>query len=163
MSAEPTTNDFAQGAPNATSPLSQSNLQQQNEHLEEKDESTTVGDSTEMRRTPSNTSQSHTLTPSRGGTLKKKNSLSKRASLKRGGSKRLSRTGSIKSLIYADDVAGSQANDAFYTPVPTRGSPTEVLANRFQGLSLPLMPVEHTLTWSLSLAESSQRSDYVFS
>lgn len=30
---------------------------------------------------------------------------------------------------------GSEMNSAFYTPVTTKGSPTEILANRFQGES----------------------------
>lgn len=80
-------------------------------------------------------SQSHTLTPSRGGTLKKRQSLSRKNSLKRSGSRKDSRPGSVKSLTFADDVGGhgSEMNSAFFTPVPTTGSPTEILANRFQG------------------------------
>ncbi len=83
-------------------------------------------------------SQSHTLTPSRGGTLKKRQSLSRKTSLKRSGSKKGSRPGSVRSLTFADDVdgQGSEMHSAFFTPVPTSGSPTEILANRFQGVLL---------------------------
>ena len=81
------------------------------------------------------TSQSHTLTPSRGGTLKKRQSLSRKNSLKQSGSRKNSRPGSVKSLTFADDIGGqaSEMNSAFFTPVPTTGSPTDILANRFQG------------------------------
>lgn len=81
-------------------------------------------------------SQSHTLTPSRGGTLKKKQSLSRKNSLRRAGSKKGSRPGSVRSLTFADDVAGPEASSVFYTPVPTRGNPTQTLANRFDGMLL---------------------------
>ena len=88
----------------------------------------------DMQRTNSTMSQSHTLTPSRGGTLKKRQSLSRKNSLKRSGSRRNSRPGSVRSLTFADGVDGhgSEMNSAFYTPVPTTGTPTEILANRFQ-------------------------------
>ena len=79
-------------------------------------------------------SQSHTLTPSRGGTLKKRQSLSRKNSLKRSGSRKGSRPGSVRSSSFADGVEGygSEMNSAFYTPVPTTGTPTEILAERFQ-------------------------------
>ena len=131
--------DFAQGAPNTVSALSQSNLQSQSAHLREDMGvshlgSSTVGDG-EIRRANSTMSQSHTLTPSRGGTLKKRQSLSRKNSLKRSGSKKGSRPGSVRSLTFADDEGphSSEMNSAFFTPVPTTGSPTEILANRFQG------------------------------
>lgn len=72
--------------------------------------------------------------PSRSGTLKKKPSLSRKGSLKRTGSRRSMRAGSVKSLSlgekekYGDEDPGS----AFYVPIPTTGSPTDELANRFQ-------------------------------
>jgi hypothetical protein len=70
-------------------------------------------------------------TPSRGGTLKKKNSISRKGSLKRSGSRRLSRG----SMLGYDGEKGDavQLNSAFYTPVPTQGAPTAVLAERFEG------------------------------
>ena len=51
-------------------------------------------------------------------------------SLKRSSSKRSLAVGSIKGVGGAhEDV---DFNSVFYTPIPTQGSPTEVLANRFQ-------------------------------
>lgn len=52
--------------------------------------------------------------------------------MKRSDSKKGSRPGS---QVFPDDtpVQHSQMNDAFFTPVPTTGSPTEILASRFQG------------------------------
>ena len=74
--------------------------------------------------------------PSRGGTLKKKGSLKK--SFRRNSSRRNSRAGSVASLLLGEkerhaDGEGAERDSAFYTPVPTGGSPTEILANRFQG------------------------------
>ena len=98
----------------------------------------------DMHRSNSTMSQSHTLTPSRGGTLKKKRSLSKKGSVKRTGSRRSSYAGSIKGLDTGgqqyDGANDAQTNDAFFTPVPTTGSPTEILANRFQGWLFHLAP-----------------------
>lgn len=128
--------DFAQGGSN---PLSLSKLHNQSVHLDENamvnhPGSSTVGES-DTQHAISTMSQSHTLTPSRGGTLKKRQSLSRKNSLKRSGSRKDSRPESVKSLTFADDVGGhgSEINSAFFTPVPTTGSPTEILANRFQG------------------------------
>ena len=70
-----------------------------------------------------------TATPSRGGTLKKRGSLKKRASLGRSGSKRSMRAGSMKNFRDPDD----DFHSIFATPVPTTGSPTELLGDRFQG------------------------------
>ncbi|KAH0537453.1 hypothetical protein FGG08_005761 [Glutinoglossum americanum] len=75
-------------------------------------------------------------TPSRGGALKKKGSLKKK-SLRRNSSRRNSRAGSVASLLLGEreryaDGEGDERNSAFYTPVPTSGSPTEILAHRFQ-------------------------------
>ena len=97
--------------------------------------SSTVG-ANDIHRTDSTMSQSHTLTPSRGGTLKKRQTLSRKNSIKRSGSRKESRPGSVRSLTYADELGGghtSEMQSAFFTPVPTSGSPTEILANRFQG------------------------------
>jgi len=76
-------------------------------------------------------------TPSRGGTLKKKGSLKKK-SLRGNSSRRNSRAGSVTSLLLGEKERyaggeGAERDSAFYTPVPTSGSPTEILANRFQG------------------------------
>ena len=92
-----------------------------------------------VQRSDSVMSQSQTLTPSRGGTLKKKQSLKKSGSLKRSSSRKSNRPGSVRSLTlgererYADGDPDEMMNSPFYTPVPTTGNPTEILANRFQG------------------------------
>lgn len=128
--------DFTQGGSN---PLSHSNLHNQSVYLDktamvDHPGSSTVGES-DTHHANFTMSQSQTLTPSRGGTLKKRQSLSRKNSLKRSGSRKNSRPGSVKSLTFADDVVGHgpEMNSAFFTPVPTTGSPTEILANRFQG------------------------------
>jgi hypothetical protein len=90
----------------------------------------------ELRRSSSQTSQSQTMTPSRGGTLKKKASLRRTGSLKRSSSRRSSRAGSVRSLVLGEKEKygeGEEFNSAFHTPVPTASSPTDILANRFQG------------------------------
>ena len=79
-------------------------------------------------------SQSQTLTPSRGGTLKKRNSLKRGGSLKRSNSRKSVAAGSVRSLALGDKekYEGSDVYSAFFTPVPTKGQPTEILASRFQ-------------------------------
>ena len=135
--------ELAQGAPTEVSPLSQSVSHTQ--HVKPSDESdaddTPLGSSrhadSDLRGGTSTMSQSQTLTPSRGGTLKKRQSLSKKASLKRKDSGKRSRAASVRSYGGDDKhgVVGDQMelHSAFYTPVPTTGNPTEILANRFQG------------------------------
>ncbi|KAH7393841.1 hypothetical protein DE146DRAFT_616455 [Phaeosphaeria sp. MPI-PUGE-AT-0046c] len=72
-------------------------------------------------------------TPSRSGTLKKKGSVKRNSSLKRSGSRRSMHAGSIRGVTIDDQEHGYDREDSvFYTPVPTKGSPTEVLAERFQ-------------------------------
>jgi hypothetical protein len=72
--------------------------------------------------------------PSRSGTLKKKSSVKRSGSLKRSGSRRSAYAGSIRGVSVEDEERGAaRENSVFYTPVPTSGSPTEILANRFQG------------------------------
>jgi hypothetical protein len=58
--------------------------------------------------------------------------------MRRSGSKRSLRAGSVRSLVLGDkekySVDGVEdPNSAFYVPIPTGGNPTEVLAERFQG------------------------------
>lgn len=65
---------------------------------------------------------------SRGGTLKKRQSLRKGDSLKRSGSKKSIGAGNVR-----DSHANDEYNNILNTPIPTSGNPTEVLANRFQG------------------------------
>ena len=93
-----------------------------------------VTDGDHPQRSASQMSQSQTLLPSRGGTLKKKASLRKSGSVKRSSSRRSSRAGSVKSLNLGEKEKYNhdELYSAFYTPVPTHANPTEVLANRFQ-------------------------------
>ncbi|KAK2768673.1 hypothetical protein FQN54_000529 [Arachnomyces sp. PD_36] len=93
-----------------------------------------IGD---LQRSDSQMSQSHTLTPSRGGTLKKKPSLGKKGSLRKSNSRKSSRAGSVRSLFLGEkekysSTGGDDVNNAFYVPIPTTGSPTDILVNRFQ-------------------------------
>lgn len=78
----------------------------------------------------------NSLAPSRSGTLKKKASLSRKGSLKRSSSRRSLRAGSVRSLNLGEreKYGSDDPNSAFYVPIPTSGSPTEELANRFQGM-----------------------------
>lgn len=89
----------------------------------------------DMRRADS--VMSYSGNPSRQGTLKKKPSLSKKSSVKRSGSRRSSRAGSVRSVYLGEkekyDAAPEEHMSAFYTPIPTTGTPTDVLAHRFQG------------------------------
>ncbi|KAL8774987.1 MAG: hypothetical protein Q9209_000466 [Squamulea sp. 1 TL-2023] len=128
--------DFAQGAPNETSMLFQADDSQDLSTSQKGSTLVDSGTSGGMHRSNSTMSQSHTLTPSRGGTLKKKKSLSKKGSVKRTGSRRNSDAGSVKGLGTADQQYDGgnddEMNSAFFTPVPTTGTPTEILANRFQ-------------------------------
>ena len=77
---------------------------------------------------------SHGISLSRGNTLKKKNSLRRSASLKRSNSRRSMRAGSVRSLALQSSHEPDEIHSAFYCPVPTSGSPTELLAQRFQGM-----------------------------
>ena len=131
--------DFAQGAPHDTSILSEADHPQDHSTSQRGSTLVDTGTGDGMHRSDSTMSQSHTLTPSRGGTLKKKRSLSKKGSVKRSGSRRNSYAGSIKGFATGDQqydgANDDQMHSAFFTPVPTTGSPTEILANRFQGRS----------------------------
>ncbi|KAI5806250.1 hypothetical protein EDC01DRAFT_639283 [Geopyxis carbonaria] len=63
--------------------------------------------------------------PKRHSTLKKKKSLSRAAS-----KRSHSRAGSVRSTgLGSGDL--ENRNSVFYTPIPTKGNPTEVLVNRF--------------------------------
>ncbi|KAM0322413.1 hypothetical protein ACHAQA_009480 [Verticillium albo-atrum] len=80
----------------------------------------------------SNSGDDHLSLPSRGNTLKKKGSLRRNASLKRSGSRRSMKAGSVRSLALQSTSDPDEGHSAFHCPVPTTGNPTEVLANRFQ-------------------------------
>ncbi|KAL7951198.1 hypothetical protein V8C42DRAFT_303373 [Trichoderma barbatum] len=72
--------------------------------------------------------------PQRGNTLKKKASLrrSGTGSMVRSSSRRSARAGSVKSLALQTATDPDELHSAFFCPVPTNGSPTDVLAARFQ-------------------------------
>ncbi|PGH26552.1 hypothetical protein AJ80_01681 [Polytolypa hystricis UAMH7299] len=100
-----------------------------------------VGDLQQQHQQPqrpeSQISVSHSQLPSRAGTLRKKPSLGKKGSLRRAGSRRSSRAGSVRSMNLGEKekygvVEGDEINSAFYVPIPTTGNPTEVMAARFQ-------------------------------
>lgn len=106
-------------------------------------------DSPELPRTNSHMSGSQILSPSRGGTLKKKGSLHKSASLKRTASKRSSYAGSVRSMQLGEKEKYEETpetNSVFYCPVPTSGNPTELLATRFQGMLAACLPAQLSLT-----------------
>lgn len=131
--------------PTDSSPFSQSLQAQQNQRLgrfEENFEARTRGSSVlgdgDLPLPERSASRASTLNqgaaPSRSGTLKKKSSIKRSGSLRRSGSRRSTHAGSIRGVsIEDDDRASNRHNSVFYTPVPTSGSPTEMLANRFQG------------------------------
>jgi len=86
-------------------------------------------------------------TPSRSGTLKKKGSVKRSGSLKRSGSRKSLHAGSIRGVTIDDHEHGyDREQSIFYTPVPTKGSPTEILADRFQSMSQYALCSEHSLT-----------------
>lgn len=76
---------------------------------------------------------------SRGNTLKKKASLRRGASLKRSGSRRSMKAGSVRSLVLQSTTDQDEMHSAFYCPVPTAANPTEALAARFQCSYAPRM------------------------
>jgi hypothetical protein len=132
------TQDFAASGADDSSPIAQANNGGRfNEEFEasQRGSSLIEGVDGNPQRTNSTMSQSQTVTPSRGGTLKKRNSLKKSASIRRSTSRRSLGAGSVKSLGLGDreKYEGSDFLSAFSTPVPTKGSPTDILANRFQG------------------------------
>lgn len=98
------------------------------------------------------------MTPSRGGTLKKKASVSRRSSLGRSGSRR-SRAGSIAGV--GTPGAREDYNSALSTPIPTHGSPTDILANRFQGMLDRLNLAIPDFDSSCSMAHTVEVLDHI--
>lgn len=137
-------NDFATTPANPTdsSPLHQSlhtHDSQRRGRFEENFDARTRGESVLMDDELPQRSASRASTlnqgaaPSRGGTLKKKSSVKRSGSLKRSGSRRSTHAGSIRGVSIEDNNRTSDKhNNVFNTPVPTSGSPTEILATRFQ-------------------------------
>lgn len=72
------------------------------------------------------------LALARGNTLKKKASMRRTGSLRRSSSRRSNRAGSVRSLAIRSSSDPDHISSAFYCPVPTSGTPTDVLAGRFQ-------------------------------
>jgi hypothetical protein len=126
------------GNPTATSPLGQSFQQTHglasgimaDDLSDDRRSSIHQLESAGLRRSASTASVGSV--PGRSNTLRKQKSISRKSSLKRSSSKRSVRAGSIGGITY-DDTSKVDFNSVFYTPVPTSGSPTEILANRFQG------------------------------
>lgn len=81
---------------------------------------------------PADGANNHAISLSRGNTLKKKSSLRRSGSLKRSSSRRSMKAGSVRSLALQSSHDSDEIHSAFFCPVPTTGSPTELLANRFQ-------------------------------
>jgi len=153
------TNDFAMGNPNMMSPLSASldapgsvlvkdetyPLSHPRDNPTTQSRSASIdGTAIGLTRSASSASTAYgrDTTPSRSGTLKKRTSMSRKASLRRSGSRKSLTAGSIKGVptSFAGEPGGDEYNSALFTPIPTHGSPTEVLANRFQGASLSSFP-----------------------
>lgn len=66
------------------------------------------------------------------------------------------RAGSIRGVALDDHEHGFHKEDSvFFTPVPTKGSPTEVLAERFQSTLAFVTFVWHRLTFE-SVAQVPQ-------
>lgn len=83
------------------------------------------------------------MLPVRGNTLKKKASIRRTGSLRRSSSRRSTRAGSVKSLALQSASDPDEAHSVFYCPVPTNGTPTDVLAERFQSKPLQPSKLEH--------------------
>ena len=78
--------------------------------------------------------------PVKNNTLKKKASMRRASSLHRSSSRRSNRAGSVRSLALHSASDPDKASSVFYCPVPTTGTPTDVLSNRFQSTPLPPPP-----------------------
>lgn len=166
--------DFATGNPNITSPLSASldapgSVLVKDEvyplhdnRLAGEGQVAETGTSGAINRSASSASTAYNrdTTPSRSGTLKKKASISRKTSLKRSGSRKsMIAAGSIKGV----DPETNDYNSALYTPIPVNGSPTEILANRFQGMFSFSHLYFITNKLRCSMAHSSEISHYLLS
>jgi hypothetical protein len=147
------------GNPTDSSPLSQSVAQQNYGRFNEEWDASQRGSSIidgPMQRSNSVMLQGDTLIPSRGGTLKKKASLRRGGSLKRSSSRRSSRAGSVRSLVLQPQGDVDEMHSAFFSPVPTSGNPTEILANRFQGIDA-LFSSNSIATYTISIIKLGAR------
>ena len=125
-------NDFAGGAQNER-------LGRFDEDFDTRTRGSSILDGDVPQRSASRASRASTINqgsaPARSGTLKKKGSIKRSGSLKRSGSRKSVRAGSIRGVSVDGHENGYDREDSvFYTPVPTKGSPTEILADRFQSM-----------------------------
>ena len=134
--------DFAHGMPSQSSPLSAIHHPQQS-HYDDGAPSFITGDDGAAPRPPRSASTASTavplVAPSLSNTLKKKQSATRlvtrsasQKSLKRSTSRKSLAPGGIGGMAQDGSVDGEDYYSALYTPIPTTGTPTEVLANRFQ-------------------------------
>ncbi|KAG9192144.1 hypothetical protein G6011_10878 [Alternaria panax] len=125
-------NDFA-GSP-AGAQHERSRLGRFEEDFDARTRGSSLLDADMLQRSSSRSSTlNQGATPSRSGTLKKKSSVKRTGSMKRSGSRKSMHAGSIRGVAMDDHERGYEREDSvFYTPVPTKGTPTEILADRFQ-------------------------------
>ncbi|CAE7209905.1 ph domain protein [Pyrenophora teres f. teres] len=124
--------DFTDGP--ASAPQERSRLGRFEEDFDARTRGSSIIDGDVPQRSSSRSSTlNQGIAPSRSGTLKKKNSVKRSGSLKRSGSRKSIHAGSIRGVAIEDQERGYDREDSvFYTPVPTKGTPTELLAERFQ-------------------------------
>jgi len=72
---------------------------------------------------------------SRSNTLKKRQSVNGKGSVRRSASRKSQRAGSIRGATPHEKPLDPEYQSVFHTPIPTQSSPTEILANRFNGES----------------------------
>ena len=95
---------------------------------------------------------------SRNNTLKKRSSLRRASSMRRSGSRRSMKAGSVRSLALQSNPDEDELHSAFHCPVPTKGNPTEALANRFQGTYILVDPSDSELSTEPSSPQNGARS-----
>lgn len=127
------TTDFAHGNPTLSSPLAQSMSTAPIHSPTTYTDPSSAGDDAHaglVRATSTASTAVPASAPARSNTLRKKASMRRADSLKRSSSKRSLKAGSIAGF---GGVDSNQEYSSFSTtPIPTQGSPTEILANRFQ-------------------------------
>jgi len=139
--------DFADAS--ASAPQERSRLGRFEEDFDARTRGSSIIDSDMPQRSSSST-LNQGIAPSRSGTLKKKSSVKRSGSLKRSGSRKSIHAGSIRGVAIEDQERGYDREDSvFYTPVPTKGTPTELLADRFQSTSAHMTKQNTRLTTSL--------------
>ncbi|KAK9415940.1 putative PH domain-containing protein [Seiridium unicorne] len=99
--------------------------------------SASISSRPEVLNTTGDGTTTGSISLSRGNTLKKKSSLRRSGSrgagsIRRSSSRRSMKAGSVRSLALQSSHDPEETQSAFFCPVPTTGNPTEVLSNRFQ-------------------------------